>query len=243
MAGISRLGAEAHKYGFAELTGQVQDLVGTKHATTTTVSERTGSSMITNGVNGKIVFPSGVINATADYSGYLAFKNLGNVSVLKYMMSMSPNGFSPIVLYNGPGPNFFHEANNSGGGGLNVAAGRVVTNSESVVIAFSHSATSKLLSLSIESDEGLSLSGTVVDNLGNTPASLGVQIGVDGLLGNFMNAEWFQYGTFVDAYSVEDLTATAVALLAELAPTTPQGAYSPTYTKNYSSIYTSVYKN
>ena len=216
----SRLGSEAHRYDMDEESGAIQDKVGSAHATTTTVTSYNageGGFVGMDGVNDQIIFPDGVFDATADVTGYIAFKYKDSVSANKYFWTMTPNSFSPILGWLGSSRDEWVWDVNGGSGTDDASASSTdPTATEIIVCAFSYDLSTRLMSLAVESSEGRSLTATETENE-TLPTDRAVRIGANGAGSDFTTMDVYQVGMFTAEYSVGDLTDTAVALLAEIA--------------------------
>jgi len=209
----SQLNSEDHRYKFNESSGQVIDdgVVGGLNSTSITGETYNGDSITLDGVTGKIVLPANVLDPTADFSGYLAFRNLDTVTLTKQMLAMDPNGFSPALAWLGVSSEHAIDVNNTGGDVVKISS-RLITNTEILVYSYSYKVSTRLISLAVVSDENLNLFGTATESV-TLPVNLSVQLGVDGTDSNFVNIELLQMGTYITTLSATDLTDTAVSLV------------------------------
>ena len=213
----SKLDLEDHRYDMKESSGQLIDQVGTADSTTAVnLDYSKPNSNIWNGVDSKVIIPSAGWDTSNDFTGYIAYRNLGLPGLTEQFWTMDPNaGDKPVASWNGVTQDFFWSASVTGSGNVVLANGADLDPTDLIVQAFSYDLSTRLISMSVESSSGISKSGAATET--STPTGNGdLKIGVNGPNSAFTNFEVLQIGTYITVFGATDLTDTALDLLARL---------------------------
>jgi len=211
-----QLGGERTRADFDEESGTIIDKILGENSTTNIITTYTRQSVILDGVDDKIIFPTNFWDTSSDFSGYIAYKYLGSSGTTEQFWTMDPNaGDKPVASWNGVTQDFFWSASVTGSGNVVLANGANLDPTDLIVQAFSYKLSTRLVSMSVESSSGISLSGTNTETstaTGNGP----LKLGANGPNSAFTNMEIFQVGTYTTVFDTTDLTDTATALLNQL---------------------------
>jgi hypothetical protein len=210
-------GNESHRYDFDESALPVLDKVGSNNSTSVGGTPTfNGNSMSTDGVNDRVSWNAAnqMWTTNTDYSGYMAFKYLDTPSAdNEQFVGPSPNGLGTVLLWSGTPKELGYDANNTGATRAKAILPRLLTNTETIVVAFSRNNSTREIHIVVKSSGGLNVTATVTET-GTAPADLGQVVGANGPLSGFTAVEVFQMGGFTATYSVADLQDTAASVLA-----------------------------